>query len=173
MPRIARTMGLAFGLAGGIAASQGPEFAQQYRQRLGGAVDELRRVVERFDADAQGVGQTREGAIAQLQGNPDRLASAQADAARGNAARLQHLDRQRRDLADAGPVGRAYLLASEGDLDVMRAAFRDYEPAVPTTTGGLVVAAIGFVLGYAFSRLVGMPLRRLLFRRRRERLRTA
>src|SRR4051812_31978800 len=82
MPRIARTLGLAFGLAGGLAASRGPEFAQQYRQRLGGAVDELRRVVERFDADAQGAGHTREGAITQLQGNPDRLASAQADAAR-------------------------------------------------------------------------------------------
>jgi adenine/guanine phosphoribosyltransferase-like PRPP-binding protein len=36
----------------------------------------------------------------------------------------------------------------------------------------LVVAAIGFVLGYALSRVIGVPLRRLLFRRR-ERLRAA
>lgn len=173
MPRIARTLGLAFGLFGGVVASQGPEFAQQYRQRLGGAVDELRRVVERFDADAQGAGQTREGAMAQLQGSPDRLTSAQGEAMRANAARLERLDRQRRDLAEAGPIGRAYLLASEGDVEVMRAAFRDYEPAVPTTAGGLTVAGIGFVVGYALSRLLGIPLRRLLSRRRRRALRTA
>ena len=172
MPRIARTLGLAFGLMGGVVASQGPELAQQYRQRLGGAVDEIRRVVERFDADAQGAGQTREGAIAQLQGNPDRLTSAQGEAMRANTARLERLERQRRELADAGPVGRAYLLASEGDTEIMRAAFRDYEPAVPTTAGGLTVAGIGFVVAYALSRLLGVPLRRVFSRRRRP-LRTA
>jgi hypothetical protein len=172
MPRIARTLGLALGLMGGVVASQGPEFAQQYRQRLGGAVDEIRRVVERFDADAQGAGQTREGAIAQLQGNADRLTSAQGEAMRANAGRLERLERQRRDLAEAGPVGRAYLLASEGDPEIMRAAFRDYEPAVPTTAAGLTVAGVGFVVGYALSRLLGVPLRRVLSRRRRP-LRTA
>jgi hypothetical protein len=36
----------------GIAASQVPEFAQQYRQRLGGAIDELARVIGEFDSDA-------------------------------------------------------------------------------------------------------------------------
>ena len=37
---------------GALTASQLPEFTQQYRQRLGGAVDELLRVVADFDADA-------------------------------------------------------------------------------------------------------------------------
>lgn len=86
---------------------------------------------------------------------------------RANTARLERLERQRRDLAEAGPVARAYLLASEGDTDIMRAAFRDYEPAIPTTAGGLTIAGIGFVIGYALSRLLGMPLRRLFSRRRR------
>jgi hypothetical protein len=126
----------------------------------------LRRVVERFDAGAQGAGQTREDAIAQLQGSPDRLTSAQGEAMRANAGRLERLERQRRDLTDAGPVARAYLLASDGDVDIMRAAFRDYEPAIPPTAGGLTVAGIGFLIGYALSRLLGVPLRRLFSRRR-------
>ena len=33
------------GLLLGFALSQTPEFAQQYRQRLGGAIDELQRIV--------------------------------------------------------------------------------------------------------------------------------
>ena len=39
--------------AGALTASQLPEFAQQYRQRLGGALEELRQVVADFDADAE------------------------------------------------------------------------------------------------------------------------
>ena len=37
---------------GGVGASQLPEFAQQYRQRLGGALEELTRIVAEFDASA-------------------------------------------------------------------------------------------------------------------------
>ena len=71
MSRIVRVAAFALGLMGAVTASQGPEFAQQYRQRLGGAIDELRRAIARFDADAQAHGETRERAIARLRGNAD------------------------------------------------------------------------------------------------------
>ena len=166
MPRIARTVAFAFGLLGGVAASQGPEFAQQYRQRLGGAVDELRRVVARFDADAQATGQSREAAIDRLRGNPDRLTSLQGDAMRANAERLGRLEGQRQAFADAGPFARLTLLVREGDADLARAAWRDFEPAVPTTTEGFVTAAVGFALAYLLSRLISVTMRRVLVRRR-------
>ena len=166
MPRIARTLGLAFGLSGALVASQGPEFAQQYRQRLGGAVDELRRVVARFDADAQTTGQSREAAIDRLRGNSDRLTSLQGDAMRANVERLGRLEGQRAAFADAGPFARLTLLVREGDTDLARAAWRDFEPAVPTTTEGFTTAALGFALAYALSRLAGLPVRRVLMRRR-------
>lgn len=167
MPRIAKTMGLAFGLLGGVVASQGPEFAQQYRQRLGGAIDELGRVVQRFDADAQATGRSREDAIGQLRSNPDRLASLQGEAMRGNVERLERLQSQQQSFRDAGAFSRLWLLARDGDADLARAAYGDFEPAVPTTTEGFVAAGIGFVLGWVLARLIGMPLRRLFFRRPR------
>jgi len=43
---------LARRLAVAIALIAGLEFAQQYRQRIGGALDELRRIVAEFDAEA-------------------------------------------------------------------------------------------------------------------------
>src|ERR687893_2800362 len=106
MPRIARTMAAALGLVGGVAASQGPEFAQQYRQRLGGGIDELRRVVQRFEADAGANGHSREGAIDRLKTNPDNLVSRQGDAMRGNVERLERLERHRQAFVEAGPVPR-------------------------------------------------------------------
>ncbi|MFL5076166.1 MAG: DUF2937 family protein, partial [Microvirga sp.] len=69
----------------------------------------------------------------------------------------------------AGPFARLGLLLREGDTDLARAAYRDFEPAVPTTQEGFVTAVLGFLLGYALSRLVGVPLRRAFIRRPRMR----
>jgi Protein of unknown function (DUF2937) len=166
LPRVARTLAAAFGLFGGVVASQGPEFAQQYRQRLGGAIDELARVTARFDEDARATGQTREAALGQLRQSPDRLTSLQGEAMRANIERLGRLERQRASFVEAGPFSRLTLLLTEGDTDLARAAYRDFEPAMPATTEGLVAALIGFAGAYGASRLIGLPLRRLFVRRR-------
>jgi hypothetical protein len=169
LPRVARSLAVAFGLFGGVVASQGPEFAQQYRQRLGGAIDELRRVVARFDEDASATGQSRDAALSQLRQNPDRLTSLQGEAIRANVQRLERLERQRQSFVEAGPFGRLTLLLREGDTDLARAAYHDFEPAVPATNEGLIAALLGFLGAYALSRLIGVPLRRLFVRRPRAR----
>ncbi|MEO0388953.1 MAG: DUF2937 family protein, partial [Pseudomonadota bacterium] len=73
-----RRLALLAGLAGGALTSQLPEYAQQYTQRLGGAADELARVVADFDASAAAVGLSRDAALAELQGTAF-LARRQAD----------------------------------------------------------------------------------------------
>src|SRR5687768_6781642 len=161
MPRIARTMAAALGLFGGVAASQGPEFAQQYRQRLGGAIDELRRVVQRFDADAGANGHSREGAIDRLRTNPDDLVSRQGAAMRGNIERLERLERHRQAFVEAGPFQRLWVTARDGDLDLMEATYRDFEAAVPATQEGVVAAGAGFLGGWGITLLIGSAFRRL------------
>lgn len=60
---ISKGLATAGGLCCALAASQFPEFSQQYKQRLSGAVDELAWVVERFDADAAALGMSRDAAL--------------------------------------------------------------------------------------------------------------
>ena len=144
--RIVRIVAFGFGLLGGLVASQGPEYAQQYRQRLGGAIDELRRTIGQFDLDAQANGESRDSAITRLRGNADALASRQGAAMQGNLERLSRLERQRQVMVEAGSFGRILLMLRDGDADVMRAAYGDFEPAVPVTQEGIVSAAAGFVL---------------------------
>ena len=161
MPRIARTMAVAVGVFGGVLASQGAEFAQPYRQRLGGAIDELHRVVQRFDVDASANGQSRESALDRLRTNPDNLVSRQGDAMRANMERLDRLERQRQAFVEAGPFQRLLVTARDGDVDLMRAAYQDFEPAVPATQEGVVAAGVAFLTGGGLTLLVGALFRRL------------
>ena len=67
-------LALAIALLAGLIGSQGPEFAQQYRQRLGGAIDELNRIVANFDAEAQRENLTPAEGLSRLDQNADPLA---------------------------------------------------------------------------------------------------
>ncbi len=166
MSRIVRVAALGCGVLGGVAASQGPEFAQQYRQRLGGALDELTRIVDRFDADARANGENRDSAIARLRGNGDDLANRQGIAMAGNVDRLARLERHRQGMLEAGPGAQVALMVRDGDGDVLRSAYRDFEPAMPVTEEGLIAGAVGFVAVWGavllFAGFCGS-----LFRRRR------
>ena len=169
MFRVIRTLGLALGLLGGALAAQGPEFAQQYAQRLGGAVDELRRQVDGLEADARATGTTREGAVERLRGNPDQLVARRGEAARGDIDRLAALSAQQQAIASASsPLGRMVAVMRQPDPDLARATYRDYQPAVPTTADGVVAGLLGFVATWAVWRLLSDLGRRLMRRRPRE-----
>jgi hypothetical protein len=58
-PVFVRRLALAIGLIAGLLGSQGPEFSQQYRQRIGGALNELKRIVTEFDDEAAREGSER------------------------------------------------------------------------------------------------------------------
>ena len=167
MSRIVRIAAFALGLLGAVTASQGPEFAQQYRQRLGGAIDELHRIVARFDADAAANGETRDSAIRRLRGNPDDLASRQGAAIQGNIDRLANLEVHREAMSEASPLGRLGLLLRDGDTDLLQAAYREFKPAMPVTEEGIISAAVGFVAVWGLILLLASFLRSLRPRRAR------
>ncbi|HZH12025.1 MAG TPA: DUF2937 family protein [Microvirga sp.] len=169
MSRIVRIIAFGLGILGGIVASQGPEYSQQYRQRLGGAIDELQRVIAQFDADAQANGETQESAIARLRSNPDNLVNRQGVAMQGNVERLERLRTHREAMMQAGPFARIALMLRDGDQDVMEAAYRDFEPAMPVTEEGVISTAIGFVTVWGGLLLLAGFLRSL-FRRPRRRV---
>jgi hypothetical protein len=162
-----RIIAFGFGLLGGLVASQGPEYAQQYRQRLGGAVDELRRMVGQFDLDAEASGESRDSAITRLRGNADALTSRQGSAMQRNVERLTRLEGQRQAMIEAGPFGRIILLLRDGDPGVMRAAYGDFEPAVPVTQEGVISAAAGFLVLWGAVLILAWLFRGLRRRQRR------
>ncbi|WP_018700341.1 DUF2937 family protein [Amorphus coralli] len=161
---LGRTITVTVAVVCGVVTSQVPEYTQQYRQRLGGAVDELRAVVQSFDADAERVGYTRPQAIAALARAEDPFPRERARSMQVTIDRYERLSRQQTEFRSAGPFQRIVVLAQDFDPTLAENAWEDFQPAVPTTAEGAVAAGVGAGFGVL---LVGFL--SLLFRRRRRR----
>ena len=155
-----RRLALVFGLFIGALASQMPEYAQQYRQRLGGALDELGRFIATFDAEATAEGIDRNAAIERLKKNADRLAERRGEAMQDTVIRRDRLAEQDAAFARAGPFTRLGLLARDFDPGIARGAWSRFEPAIPVTGEGFACAGAGLVAGYGLWHLLAWPLRR-------------
>jgi len=161
---ILRRLGLAIGLLVAAVTSQLPEYAQQYRQRLGGAIDEINRMLADFDADAAREHMTRAQGVEALRRNPDRFVSQRGLRLAESKARVIRLDDQLKGFEKAGSFGRLVAMARDYDAGIAARAWESFEPALPLTLEGLVAALSGFFAALAIWRMVLWPLNR---RRRR------
>ena len=166
--RLATAIGLLFALIG----TQGPEFSQQYRQRLGGALDELKRVVATFNADAASRSITPVEAIARLEGNPDPLAQSRGAAIESDIARLNKLQNALDAMRSAGPLQRLGAMAVDFDPAIGADTLQNFEPAVPVTSEALLAGALALVIGWGGTHICAWPIRRR-WRERREMRRAA
>jgi hypothetical protein len=157
---VIRTLSLAVGLLGAILAAQLPELVQQYKQRLGGAIDEVAAIVARFDADAASNNLTRDQAVAALAASNDDLVRRRGEDAAINVDRLQNLEQSQVELEAADPFGRLASFLSYADGDLLAATVEDFRPAVPTTAEGLICAVLGFLFGWCLIRIPAWPYRR-------------
>jgi hypothetical protein len=148
-----------------IFSSQLPEFAQQYKQRLGGAIDELNHIIADFEADAAQQGMDRAEGIASLEANEDPFVRGRGVQMREIASRRDRLERQLHDLDTAQPIGELVALGENFDGGVAANVLSDFEPAVPVTSGGLLSALLGFAAGLAAIHLCAWPVRRHYRRR--------
>lgn len=143
-----RTLAIIGGLALGLCFSQFPEYAQQYEQRLGGAVDELKSIVADFDKDATRFGLTRQQALERYAVSPDDFLVARGTSMEATLTRYTKLNTMLTDLQNAGPLERVVHLGDYLDTDVGGRALEAYKPAVPVTMEGFAWGLAGWVIGY-------------------------
>lgn len=154
--RIAFFVALLFGLA----MTQLPEFVEQYRQRLGGAIDELAAVVARFDSDSAQHGLTQSGGIDRLHANEDKFVRERGDEIADDVARLANLRDAQAAFNDEGGIARLATFATHYDSRIARGAYGDFEPAVPTSPEALALGLLGFVFGGGVVHVTGHQMRR-------------
>jgi hypothetical protein len=167
---LTRRLAVAIGLFFAVVGAQWPEFAQQYRQRLGGALDELNRMIVQFDTEAKDQSLTREQGLDRLEHNDDPLARQRAAAIDEDIDRAARLSRQKQAFADAGPLNRLRALVQNFDPDTLSQAWREFEPAVPVTTEAFVVGGAALFVGWSLTHIFAWPIRKRWHTRRRGRL---
>ncbi len=130
---------------------------------MGGAVDELRIIVDDFDRGAASFGLTREQALLRYSISPDEFINDRGLSMRMTLARYERLRRDLADLQQANALQRVQLLPRYLDSDVGARALENFEPGVPATgealAWGLAGTVVGYVLLYPFLGFVTLPLR--------------
>jgi len=163
-----RAVALLGGALLAAALSQFPEYAQQYTQRLGGAVDELRIITEDFDRAAEANGLDRAAALARYAASDDSFLAGRGESMSRTFTRYQELNATLAQIQGADPLERFRNLPLYLDTDIGARTLETYKPAVPLTAEGFLYAGAGLILGYlitsALYRLATLPLSR---RRRR------
>ncbi|WP_293452164.1 DUF2937 family protein [Planktotalea sp.] len=111
----ARALTFVAGLTGAASVSQFPDYSQQYMQRLGGAVDELSRFMDDFDADAAELDLSRSAALVDLaQGG--QMGAARAETMVATMDRHDRLSSDLERMQGLGPFSRAKFAARFGKL---------------------------------------------------------
>jgi len=146
----------------GVSMSQFPEFTQQYQQRLGGAVDELRIITQEFDRAAASQGLNRDEALATYTGLEflEIRASDLQDT-------FDRYDRHSEDLVvlgNANSFDRLKNFTHMTDSKLVERTWQAFKPAIPVTSEGLSFAGLGALVGFAGFAVIS----RLIFRRRRK-----
>jgi hypothetical protein len=140
-------------VAGAIALSQAPEFFQQYLQRLGGHLDEARRVLARFEAVARESGLTLTQLIETTRSEAAapvaKLGGVMAEA----QTRAQALAQAESALRNADMWSRPWVFLRHVDTEIARGTWAVFKPAVPVTAEGFCYAAAGMLLALGLYRL--------------------
>jgi hypothetical protein len=157
---IRRLVSMFMGGLGAALASQAPEFQQQYAQRIGGAVDELKTIVEQFDIDARRNGTDRNGGLSRLQGSSDGFVKARGLAMQQTVQRYERLTAQQTAMRAPDVITRVGSLVMDYDPQVAAGAWKAFRPAVPLTLEGGFLALIGFVGGSMVGGIVALPMGR-------------
>lgn len=143
---------------GAVLFSQGPEFMQQYLQRLGGHLAEAQRQLASFQAAAAEAGVPLERFISQTGATADpgvaRLGGIMSD----TVQRVSSLQAAQDTLFHASLWVRPVVFLRHLDLGIGRATWAVYRPAVPTTIEGFIYALTGMLVFLALYHFGLKPL---------------
>ena len=148
-----RFLAFIIGVAGALGLSQAPEFTNQYMQNLAGRIDELRPLVEQFDARVAEYGYPRDAAMAEC-GTSDGLTKALCNTYEDAVRRYELLVAHRAEIADKNAYMQPLMAARGLQRDIAENVYENFKPGVPTTPVGAAYAGGGFVGFWAVARLL-------------------
>jgi len=131
---------------GAVLFSQGPEFMQQYLQRLGGHLEEARRQFVQFLEIARQSGKSVQELAAQYAANADPAVVSMGKLVNETEARMNALAAANTALRNASAWERPFVFLRHIDREIASGTANDFKPAVPTTLEGMLYALAGVIV---------------------------
>lgn len=150
-----------FALFVALGFSQVPVFVQEYEQRLGGAMDELARVIDQDRANAQAVGMDLNAFLQKHELSGDTAFHKTGKAMRDRLDRQAQLQESVRVLDSAPVWQKPLIVAQTANRDMMR---RTWEKFSATLTLNPLFGTVGLLLALLLRDIVAW-IGRALFQR--------
>lgn len=152
-------------IAVALVLSQEPEFARQYAQRLGGAVDEIERGLKNTTDEAVKLGLTLDQSIDKRLSSAEALTKADGRRLAHDRDRARNLREQYGAIVDGTMWDRLGIVLFGLDRHVASATLSIYVPALPLSVESGVAAGIGLIGGWLAAAVILFPFRRRAARR--------
>lgn len=129
--------------AGALIFMQIPSFMVQYLQRLGGHVDELRRLIGRYKAAAADNGRTLDEYIQlHIQSGVKEFAST-GKLMTENLDRFNFLSNAHQQMSGATGIKKFFLFIKNSDMEIIRGTYKDFVPGISFSTDSIIYALGG------------------------------
>ena len=139
---------LVSGLLVGSLLSQFPEYFQQYTQRLGGRLDEVKLQVKNLDTRAADIKLNRFQYIRRLMGSSDKIVRNEGETLGLLLGREIRYNKAYEVLHTSTSIWRAVHFAAHFDLDIGIPTIEAYRPAIPLTVEAGAYSCFGFCIGW-------------------------
>ena len=133
-------------VVGAVTLAQLPEFIQQYRQRLGGHLDEARHQLAEFVTIAFHAKLSLQQFIERTSTTPDTTVAQLGGVMRNTVLRVDELAAAEAALNHASLWAKPFIFFRSIDAGIASATLEIYRPAVPTTVEGLIYALAGMLI---------------------------
>lgn len=163
---------ISFALAGLLAASQIPGYVQEYEQRLGGARDEVTRLLAEFSAIAVRSGTDLATYAARLAGDDDPNIGATGREIISLTEREDRMTAHAEALAASSRFMKPVVLVQSGDRAIMAATWNAYQHTLTLDPEfGAIGLGVGWFVFIILAAIVGAMMPRPRYRVRAEKLR--
>ncbi|HPS56721.1 MAG TPA: DUF2937 family protein [Spirochaetota bacterium] len=133
-------------VTGAIVFAQMPAFIVQYQQRLGGHVDELKHLINKYRSYAASNNRTLDEYInIHLQSTVKEFAST-GQLMTENLTRFNELSKALKELADSTGIVKLFMFFKNIDIDIYRGTMKNFVPGITFSTDAILYGIIGVII---------------------------
>jgi len=149
---------------GGIIFFQIPAFIIQYKQRLGGHVDELSRLIAQYKSSAAKYGKTVEEYIAlHLNSGVNEIVST-GEFMTENMKRFDELSLALKNLSESSGITKLFVFFKSMDLDILRGTYKDFVPGISFNLESIAYCIVGVIFSMLLYLLIKKSLQFLFMK---------